>query len=138
MKEALRKVLKNMEISLPILVGVLLLLNLLQPLFEKYYSKIFTGNWIVDPLIGAMAGSFSFGIPVVSYLTGGELMKQGVSLLAVTAFVFSWTTVGIPMIPLESQALGRKFAIVRNGFNFVFSVVIAILTVIILRFFHYV
>lgn len=138
MKEAFKKVLKNMEISLPILIGVLMLLNLLQPMLEKYYARIFTGNWFVDPLIGAIAGSFSFGIPVVSYLTGGELINQGVSLLAVTAFIFSWTTVGIPMIPLEGQNLGKKFAIVRNGFNFAFSIVIAIFTVFILRFFHYV
>ncbi|MEI8344084.1 MAG: hypothetical protein WCF93_04000 [Candidatus Moraniibacteriota bacterium] len=138
MKEAFKKVLENIKISLPILIGVLLLLNLLQPLFEKYYSWIFTGNLIIDPLIGAVAGSLSFGIPVVSYLTGGELIKQGVTLLAVTAFIFSWTTVGIPMIPLESENLGKRFAIVRNGFNFIFSIFIAILTVFILRFFHYV
>ncbi len=134
MKSALNKTLKNIQTALPILIGILLLLNLLQLTFKDYYANIFTGNLFLDPLIGAIAGSVSFGIPVASYVTGGELIKQGVTLLAVTAFIFSWTTVGIPMIPLESQNLGKRFAIFRNGLNFIFSIVIAICTVVILKF----
>ena len=133
MKEAAKKVLKNIKITMPILFGILMLLSLLQPLFEKYYPKIFTGNWIIDPLIGTIAGSFSMGIPVACYITGGELIRQGVTLLAVTAFIFAWTTVGFPMLPLEAQNLGRKFAIIRNGLNFAFSIIIAILTVALLK-----
>ena len=126
MKTAARKTWESMLVALPIIVGVLLLLSLLQPLFERYYARIFTGNWFLDPLIGTVAGSFSFGIPVVSYVTAGELTRQGVPLVAVIAFIFSWTTVGVPMLPLESENLGRRFAIVRNGLNFVFSIVIAV------------
>lgn len=135
MKTAINKTLKNIQVALPILIGILMLLSLLQPIFEKYYPKVFTGNWIVDPLIGTIAGSFSFGIPVASYFTGGELIKQGVTLLAVTAFIFSWTTVGIPMIPLEAQNLGKRFAVIRNGLNFVFSIVVAVFTVILMNLF---
>lgn len=117
------------------IIGILMLLSLLQPLLEGYYKKIFTGNWIMDPLIGTIAGSLSFGIPVASYVAGGELIKQGVTLLAVTAFIFSWTTVGVPMLPLEAHNLGKRFAIARNGMNFIFSIIIAVATIALLNFF---
>ncbi|OGI29088.1 MAG: hypothetical protein A2288_02150 [Candidatus Moranbacteria bacterium RIFOXYA12_FULL_44_15] len=129
MKNAFEKTWQAVKTSLPIMAAVLMLVSLLNPVFEKYYPRIFTGSYIFDPFIGAVMGSFSFGMPIVSYVTGGELLEQGVSLLAVTAFVFSWTTVGIPMLPLEAAHLGKKFAIIRNGLNFIFSVLVAILTV---------
>ncbi len=125
MKDAAQRTVKSIEASIPILVGILMLLSLLELLFDQYYTKIFTGNWLLDPLIGAAVGSVSMGIPVASYVIGGELLKQGVTLLAVTAFVFSWTTVGVMLMPLEAKNLGKKFTLVRNGLNFTFSIVIA-------------
>jgi len=133
MKDAFQKTIQVIKISLPIIIGILMLISLLNPLFEKYYPKIFTGNYFIDPLIGAVAGSVSFGIPIASYVTGGELLKEGVSLLAVTAFILAWSTVGIMFMPLEISNLGRKFAIWRNSLNFISSIVIAILTIITLK-----
>ncbi|MFA5994362.1 MAG: hypothetical protein WC823_05375 [Parcubacteria group bacterium] len=133
MKTAFKKTMQNIQTALPIVAGILLLLSLVNPLLEKYYTKIFTGSYILDPLIGAVAGSFSFGIPIASYVTSGELLKGGVSFLAVVAFIFSWTTVGVPMLPLEAAHLGKKFAIWRNAINFVGAILIAILTVTTLR-----
>ena len=40
----------------------------------------------MDPLIGALAGSISFGVPVTSYIIGGELLEEGVSLMFVLHF----------------------------------------------------
>lgn len=116
-------------------IGILMLVNLLNPLFEKYYTKIFTGNYFFDPLIGAIAGSISFGIPIASYVTGGELLKNGVSLLAVAAFILTWSTVGIMFLPLEISNIGKKFAMWRNSLNFVSSIIIAILTILTLKIF---
>jgi hypothetical protein len=134
MKIAFQKTLQTLKISLPIIIGILMLISILNPLFEKYYPQIFTGNYFIDPLIGAIAGSVSFGIPVASYVAGGELIKEGVSLLAVAAFILSWSTVGVVMLPLEISNLGKKFAIWRNSLNFVISIVIAILTILTLKF----
>jgi uncharacterized membrane protein YraQ (UPF0718 family) len=125
MKDAAQRTIKNIETSIPILVGILMLLSLLELIFDQYYTKIFTGNWLFDPLIGTVVGSISVGVPVASYVIGGQLLEQGVTLLAVTAFVFSWTTVGVMLMPLEAKSLGRKFTLVRNGLNFTFSIVIA-------------
>lgn len=110
-----------------------MLINLLNPIFQKYYPLIFTGNFLLDPLIGAIGGSISFGIPITAYVVGGELLTRGVSLLAVTAFIMAWTTVGIAMIPLEIKFLGKKFAILRNFINFFIAIIISILTILTLK-----
>ena len=136
MKTALLKTINNIKTSIPITLGVLMMVSLLNPLFQKYYPQIFTGNYFIDPLIGAVAGSFSFGIPIAAYVTGGELLKEGVSLLAVTAFILSWSTVYITLMPLEITTIGKKFAVLRNSLNFITSIIIAILTIITLRFFQ--
>ncbi len=133
MGAALKKTFYSLKISLPIITGVLMLISLINPLFKSLYPKIFTGNFFFDPLIGAIAGSISFGIPIISYISGGELLKQGVSLLAVTAFILSWSTVGIAMYPLEAIHLGKKFASLRNALNFITSILIAILTILTLQ-----
>jgi hypothetical protein len=128
MKTAILKTLTMFRYVLPILVGVLLLINLLNPLFQGYYSTWFTGNYLVDPLIGALAGSLSFGMPITSYIAGGELLHAGVSLLAITAFLMTWTTVGMAMLPLEYSTLGLRFALARNLSNFFLALAVAVCT----------
>lgn len=135
MQTALKKTLGNLKVSIPIVAGILMLLNALNPLVQNYYPRIFTGNYLIDPLIGAIGGTISFGVPVASYVVGGELLKSGVSLLAVTAFVLSWSTVYFIMMPLEINYLGKKFAILRNSLNFLTSIIIAILTILTLKLF---
>ncbi|MDH3360046.1 MAG: hypothetical protein OEL55_04170 [Desulfobulbaceae bacterium] len=133
---ALRKTLNLFKTVLPMLFGMLLLINLLNPLLENQYSEWFTGHYLHDTFIGAVAGSISFGIPITSYIVGGELIGKGVSLMAVTAFIMAWTTVGIAMMPLEAAFLGKRFALVRNLLNFLFAIVLAVLTIITLGFFQ--
>jgi len=134
MKKAFFKTTQVFKTVVPMLTGVLLLVSLLHQFFKNNYKYWFSGNLILDPLIGAIAGSISFGMPVTSYVAGGELLHAGVSLLAVTAFIMSWTTVGLIMIPLEASALGIRFAITRNILNFIFALIVAILTVSTLNF----
>lgn len=86
-------------------------------------------------MLGAIAGTVSFGIPIASYVTGGELLKEGVSLIVVTAFIFSWSTVYFIMLPLEIKFLGKRFALLRSSLNFITAIIIAILTVFTLKLF---
>lgn len=132
-KQSVINTLQVFKSFMPMMIGLLLLINLLNVGFSDYYNDIFTGNPLLDPLIGTVAGSISFGIPVTSYIVGGELLKDGVSLLAVTAFVMAWTTVGLAMLPLEAAFFGKRFAIVRNSVNFLFSIIIAITTIYTLK-----
>ena len=130
-KQAFLKTVQSLKRSLPILLGVLMLLSLATSLIPKsLYGKIFTGNHLIDPLIGAVVGSIAGGNPVTSYLIGGELRLQGISMLAITAFLVAWVTVGLIQLPAEALMLGREFALIRNGISFVMAIIIAILTVL--------
>jgi uncharacterized membrane protein YraQ (UPF0718 family) len=136
-KRAGRGLLNNIKMSVPILLGVLLLLGLVNTLVPKeFFSRIFTGNKVLDPLIGALFGSIAAGNPLTSYLIGGELLKNGISLVAVLAFIVSWVTVGTVQLPAESLMLGRRFALLRNGISFLMAIAIAVLTVLISRAFE--
>jgi len=129
MKQSFLQTITVFKTVFPMLFGVLLWVSLLHQFFQHHYREWFTGNYLLDPLIGAVAGSISFGIPITSYVAGGELLHAGVSLLAVTAFIMTWTTVGLVMIPLEASVLGKRFAIARNLLNFVFALLVAMATV---------
>ena len=115
--------------------GVLLIVSYLSIFVDRYYEAMFTHNSYIDLLIGNMAGSISFGIPITSYIIGGELINEGVSLIAVTAFMVAWVTVGFIQFPAEAKILGKKFAIIRNLLSFIFSILIALATVFTLEVF---
>ncbi len=131
-KRAFRGLLNNLKMSVPILLGVLLLIGLITTLVPKaFFSRVFTGNRVLDPLIGAVFGSAAAGSPLTSYVIGGELLNNGISLVAVLAFIVSWVTVGAVQLPAESMMLGKSFALLRNGISLIMAVVIAVLTVLI-------
>ncbi|MFP4640860.1 MAG: hypothetical protein ACLFPU_01590 [Dehalococcoidia bacterium] len=132
--QALRKSVNQFVNILPILLGVVLLIGL----FNTFVSRealgaIFSGVPILDTLWGALFGSILAGNPINSYVIGGELLNDGVSLFAVTALIVTWVTVGLIQMPAEMVALGKRFAIARNAVSFVFSIPIAVLTVIIVN-----
>ena len=128
------KAIKSFTKTLPILFGVVLLVGL----FKVYIptaliSSVFKGEILQDTFIGSGVGSISAGNPITSYIIGGELLKEGVSLFAVTAFITAWVTVGIIQMPAEASILGKRFALTRNILSFIFSVLVAIFTVLTLQ-----
>lgn len=119
---------------LPIFLSILLLISLYVTVIPKsFYSKFFTKNPIIDSVLGAMLGSISTGNPLTSYIIGGELVKAGITLIAVVAFILSWVTVGIIQLPAECYFLGKRFGIIRNILSFLFAILISILLVLTLK-----
>jgi len=131
LKDAVIKASKALWNSFPILIGIILLVSLANVIIPaESFSMFFKDNPILDPFIGSVLGSILAGNPITSYILGGELLEQGISLIAVTAFIVAWVTVGIVQLPAESMLLGKRFAIARNITAFIFSIVAAIITVI--------
>ena len=128
-----RKVLQKSALSFlalsPLLLGIIGLVGLFQVLVTpKMLAALFQGNGVIDTLIGTLAGATAPGNPVVSYLLGGELLQQGISLYAVSAFVISWVTLGLTQLPAEVEVFGGRFTLYRNILAFVFTMLIATLT----------
>ena len=132
MKESIYRAAKGLWNAFPMILGTILLVSLISTIIPKsFYMSVFSKNSFLDSFIGAVIGSVSAGNPIISYIFGGEMLDQGVSLIAVTAFLVSWVTVGLIQLPAESAILGRKFSMLRNLTAFLFSIVVAILTVLI-------
>lgn len=134
LKKSAIKSFKSLYKMLPLILGVLLLVSLIPVLIPKsFYLRFFQKNPILDSVTGSIIGSISAGSPITSYILGGEFLKDGVSLTAVTAFIVAWVTVGIIQLPAESLILGKKFAIIRNATSFLFAIIVALITVFLLN-----
>ncbi|MGR8933388.1 MAG: hypothetical protein ACU837_03255 [Gammaproteobacteria bacterium] len=71
--------------------------------------------------------------PLASYLLGGEMLKGGVGLTAVTALLVTWVTVGVVQLPAEALLLGTRFAVYRNIIGFLAAMAVSFLTVLTLQ-----
>jgi len=137
---AFKKVLKKSFLTFwamaPLLLGTIGLVGLFQILVSpRMLAALFQNNPWLDTFIGTLSGAAALGNPVVSYLLGGELLQQGVSLYAVTAFVLSWVTLGFIQLPVEAGILGARFTFYRNILAFFSTMIIAVLTTFTLRMF---
>ena len=127
------KVLKKSSLSFfsmtPMLLGVIGLVGLFQSFVTpEMLTALFQGNPFLDTFLGTLTGGISAGHPMLSYVLGGELLEQGVSLYAVSAFILSWVTLGLIQLPAEYEAFGARFTLYRNILAFVFTLLIALLT----------
>jgi len=112
------------------LLGVILLLGLFSVFVSsEMISSVFTGELLRDTVIGSLIGSISAGNPIISYIIGGELLKEQVSLFAVAAFIVAWVTVGVVQFPAEAAILGTRFATARNILCFILAIMVSIATV---------
>jgi len=124
---------KSFSASLPVFIGIVLLLGLFRVnVSPQLISSIFRGDFFWDVILGSTIGSISAGNPITSYIIGAELLKEGVSLFAVTAFIVAWVTVGIIQFPAESAILGKQFALKRNLISFILAILVSLATVTVL------
>jgi len=118
---------------MPMLLSVIGLMGLFEALVTpEMIQSVFKGSVLSDTLIGTGVGAISVGQPFLSYAIGGELLDDGVSLYAVTAFILSFVTLGLIQLPLEWSLFGTRFTVLRNVLSFIFALLISIATVSIL------
>ncbi len=119
---------------LPMLLAVILSVGLFGALVsQEMLASVFQGNMFYDTLIGTLAGGVSVGQPVASYIIGGELLESGVSLYAIVALIVSWVTLGLVQLPLEQALFGRRFTIRRNLLGLIFAMLVAVVSVEIIK-----
>jgi predicted Fe-Mo cluster-binding NifX family protein len=131
-REALRQAARQLAGMLPLLIGIILLVGLFHGFLPRdVLLSAFSGDMLQDTLLGASIGSILAGNPVNSYVTGESLLKIGVSLFGVAAFMLTWVSVWLIQLPVEMAALGTRFALVRTLAAFVLSIPTAIIIVLI-------
>ena len=133
LKTALVNTFKTLTMVMPMLLSVIGLMGLFEVLVTpEMIQSVFKGSVLSDTLIGTGVGAISVGQPFLSYAIGGELLDEGVSLYAVTAFILSFVTLGLIQLPLEWSLFGTRFTVLRNVLSFIFALLISIATVSIL------
>ncbi len=128
-----QKTQKIIIMTLPLVIGVILLISLLMPLLKSdWLIKLFQKNILIDSLIASVIGSLAAGNPITSYILAGEFTNLGISLAAIVAFILSWVTVGLVQLPAEVMMLGKRFAILRNILSFISAILIGLIIQLIL------
>jgi len=130
LKETSLNTLKSLDVVMPMLIAIIGLVGLFETIITpQMLHSLFSGSTLRDTLIGTLAGGVSVGQPFLSYIIGGELLQEGVSLYAVTAFILSFVTLGIVQLPLEFSLFGARFTIMRNLLSLLFALFISWATV---------
>lgn len=137
---SLSNALKNAAVSFaatfPLLLGVILLVGAAQSLVsQEMLASLFGHGALIDTVVGTLVGAVASGNPSIGYVVGGELLGQGVSLFAVSAFILAWVTLGFIGLPAEIGYFGLRFTLVRNILSLVFTVLLSMATVLTLRIF---
>jgi len=130
LKEASKNTLGSLVVVIPMLIAVIGLVGLFETIITPdMLHSLFSGSALKDTLIGTFAGGVSVGQPFLSYIIGGELLQEGVSLYAVTAFVLAFVTLGVVQLPLEWSLFGARFTIMRNLLSLIFAFLVSWATV---------
>lgn len=126
---AVQKAAAGFAVMAPMLLGVIGLVGLLQSFITPdMMAAAFGWSTLTDTLIGTFSGAISSGNAAVSYLIGGELLEEGISLYAVTAFILAWVTLGFVQLPAEAAAFGARFTLWRNLLTLFTTLAVAVTT----------
>ena len=126
LKEASKNTVGSLAGVMPMLIAVIGLVGLFETIITpQMLHSLFSGSTVKDTLVGTLAGGVSVGQPFLSYIIGGDLLQEGVSLYAVTAFILSFVTLGVVQLPLEFSLFGARFTIMRNLLSFLFALLVS-------------
>ena len=117
------------KMVLPMLLAVIGLVGIFKTyVTPEMIKSLFDGSVLHDMIVGVGVGAISVGQPFVSYIIGGELLKEGASFYGVTAFILSFVTLGVVQLPMEFGIFGVRFALLRNFLSLVFAFLVAYAT----------
>ncbi len=129
MKNALKQTVMMLKMVTPMLLAVIGLVGIFKTYVTPEMIKaLFNGSTLHDMIVGTGVGAVSVGQPFVSYIIGGELLKEGASFYGVTAFILSFVTLGVVQLPMEFGIFGVRFTIWRNLLSLIFAFIVAFLT----------
>ena len=133
-KKALKKAIMNLISMMPMLFGVIGFIGIIQTyITPDMLSTLFGYGMVADIGTGTLMGAISAGNPAVSYIIAEELLGQGVTLYAVTAFILAWVTLGMVQLPAEASVFGLRFTLYKNILTLLSTMLVAYFTVITLQ-----
>lgn len=128
-KLAIKKGWKSFEKILPQFLTVLMLIGILLSVFDTNTISRIIGadSGIAGVILAAVTGSITLIPGFIAFATASALLHAGAGYMQIAAFISSLMMVGIVTLPLEIQYFGKKVAVLRNLFAFLFSFLVAFL-----------
>lgn len=122
-KKALIKGLRAIEGLLPQLITVVIVIAVILAVFDSQTISRFIGgeSGFAGVLSAGVIGAITLIPGFVAFQLAGELLHHGAGVLQIATFVSSLMMVGFITLPLEISYFGKRVAIARNIFAFIFS-----------------
>ena len=127
-RKAFMKGLKALEGILPQFLAVLVFVAIILAVFDAGMISRFIGErtGIIGSLAAGLLGAVTLIPGFVAFPMAGELLRNGAGTVQIATFVSSLMMVGIVTLPMEIKYFGKRAAIARNSFAFVFSFIAAV------------
>jgi uncharacterized membrane protein YraQ (UPF0718 family) len=132
---ALKKAWKSFENILPQFLSILIIIGIMLAVLSPQVISGLIGEksgWL-GMLISSLVGSVTLIPGFVAFPLASALLKSGAGFMQIAVFISTLMMVGIVTFPLEIKYFGKKTAILRNGFAFLFSFVVAIAIGVVLK-----
>lgn len=127
--ESLKIGLSSMFKILPTVFSIILLIGLLLTFIPKELITKIIGDksGVSGTFAAALLGTVLHIPAIVAFPLAASLIKGGASISSVAAFITTLTMMGFVTLPLEIKEMGKKFALLRNGFSFLIAIIIALI-----------
>jgi uncharacterized membrane protein YraQ (UPF0718 family) len=132
---ALKKAGKALLGILPQFLGIIVLIGLLLAVFDPSTINRLIGEssgWL-GVLVASVIGSITLIPGFIAFPTAAMLLRGGAGLMQIAAFVSTLMMVGVVTLPAEIGTFNRKFALLRNGLAYVFSLLVALVMGLMVR-----
>lgn len=124
MKEKIKKsfiaTLEGFKINISIIIGILLLISIIQNYIPHSFYQNLKNNFISAFIVGIFGGISAWN-PINSYIIAWEIWNIQENALIISVFLIARITVWFVQIPAEIYFFWKKYAIVKNLINFIFT-----------------
>ena len=132
-ERALRSGFRALASLTPRLLGMVALVALALALLPPdLLSELFQQNGVAGFALVSVVGSLVTMPAPVAFPLAGTLLKLGVSLPSLAAFITTLTMVGVVTAPLEAAHFGRRFTVMRQLLSFMLAVSVGALMGVVL------
>ncbi|MDR3641983.1 MAG: hypothetical protein P4L39_11735 [Humidesulfovibrio sp.] len=127
-RQGVRLGLRSLMNLAPNLLGMVALVGLVLALLPpELLSDLFRHSGLAGFALVAAVGSLVTMPAPVAFPLAGSLLKLGVSLPSLAAFITTLTMVGVVTAPMETAHFGKRFTMIRQSLSFLLAITIGAL-----------
>jgi len=128
-KQALLKACRSFGNTIPILLGIVLIVGILLAVLDPQLiaASIGEDSGFLGTVILAFVGAITLIPGFIAFPTAALLLEGGAGYMQIAAFISTLMMVGVLTIPMEIKFFGKKITILRNILAFIFSFLVALI-----------